>query len=213
MPDEPKWVDRWRIARGPDGSFDYRDYVQAAIRDGSTENGVFGARVMWGTMDDIVTNLSTVYRDLAGADLELLTRAFGRTRFVHLCREDAVAQGVSWARAEQTGYWHHGDTNANESHFDLDRIQGFVEMIDEHNAAWRNWFSSFDIRPHVVRYEELVADMVGVTIGVLDFLGLKLPQDRAITPGHGRQADEINDEWIARYRATAGSPTVVSENG
>lgn len=95
MPDELTWVDRWRIARTPDGSFDYRDYVQAAIRDGSTDNGVFGARVMWGTMDEIVANLSTVYRDLTGADLELLTRAFGSTRFVHLYRRDAVAQAVA----------------------------------------------------------------------------------------------------------------------
>jgi LPS sulfotransferase NodH len=50
---------------------------------------------MWGTMDEIVANLSTVYRDLTGADLELLTRAFGSTRFVHLYRRDAVAQAVA----------------------------------------------------------------------------------------------------------------------
>jgi hypothetical protein len=131
LSDEPTWVDQWRIARDPDGSFDYRDYVQAAIRDGSTENGVFGSRVMWGTMDEIVAKLNTVYRDLAGADLDLLSRVLGRTRFVYLYRGDAVAQAVSWARAEQTGYWHHGDTSANESHFELDQIQGFVEMIDE----------------------------------------------------------------------------------
>jgi LPS sulfotransferase NodH len=194
LPDEPTWVDRWRIARDPDGSFDYRDYVQAAIKDGNTENGVFGARVMWGTMDEIVANLSSVYRDLAGGDLELLSRAFGRIRFVHLRRGDTVAQAVSWARAEQTGYWHHGDSSANEPHFELDQIQGFVAMIDEHNAAWRDWFTSFDIRPHVVRYEELTADMVGITLGVLDFLGLELPDGRTIAPGHDRQAHEINSE-------------------
>jgi LPS sulfotransferase NodH len=154
-----------------------------------------------------------VCRDLAGADFELLTRDFGGTRFVHLYREDAVAQAVSWARAEQTGYWHHGDTSANEPHFDLDQIHGFVELIDGHNAAWRDWFAAFNIRPHVVRYEELVADMVGVTIGILDFLRLELSEDQMIAPKHGRQADEINDEWIAQYRATAGNPTVVSENG
>jgi LPS sulfotransferase NodH len=209
LPDEQTWAERWRLGRDPDGSFDYRDYVRAAIRNGSTENGVFGARVMWGTMDEIVAKLSAVYRDLVGADLEMLTRAFGRTRFVHLCRGDTVAQAVSWARAEQTGYWQYGDTVANEPHFDFDQVRGFAKMIDEHKAAWWDWFTSFDIRPHVVRYEELIADMVGVTLSVLDFLGLQLPDDRTIAPGNDRQADEINDEWVARYRAIAERPTVV----
>jgi hypothetical protein len=59
LPDESTWVDRWQIARDPDESSDYRDYVQAAVKDGSTENGLFGARVMWGTMDEVVANLST----------------------------------------------------------------------------------------------------------------------------------------------------------
>jgi LPS sulfotransferase NodH len=167
---------------------------------------------MWGTMDEIVTNLSPLYRDPAGADLGLLNRAFGPTRFVHLHRGDAVAQAVSWARAEQTGYWHQGDISANEPHFDLDQIRRFIERIDEHNAAWRKWFTSFQIQPHVVRYEELVADMVGITAGVLDFLGLELPDKQTITSGHARQADEINDEWIDRYRASAESPMAVPES-
>jgi trehalose 2-sulfotransferase len=212
LPDEPSWVDRWGIARDPDGSFDYRDYVRAAIEAGSTENGVFGARVMWGTMAEIVANLRREYRDLGGTDLELLTRAFGRTRFVHLRRGDTVAQAVSWARAEQTGFWQHGDASASEPHFDSDQIRTFVEMIDEHNAAWRDWFTTFDIRPLVVRYEELVNDVVGVTLGVLNFLGFDLPDDGTIIPRNTGQADQISEDWIVRYRAIAGSSTVASEN-
>jgi LPS sulfotransferase NodH len=164
-------------------------------------------------MAELVARLGTVYGDLGGNDLELLTRTLGRTCFVHLWRGDTVAQAVSWVRAEQTSYWQHGDTVVREPHFDSDQIQGLVQTIDEHNAAWRDWFTVFDVRPHVVRYEELVADMAGVTRGVLDFLGLELPHGRTITPVHRRQADEVNDEWIARYRAIAGHPRVVSENG
>jgi len=54
-----------------------------------------------------------------------------------------------------------------------------------------------------VRYEELAADMGGTTRGILDFLGLGLPRGRAIVPRHRRQADELNDQWIERYRAEA----------
>jgi len=54
-----------------------------------------------------------------------------------------------------------------------------------------------------VRYEALVADMTGVTRRLLNFLGLKLPRGRRIAPGHRRQADGINEEWVARYRGSA----------
>jgi LPS sulfotransferase NodH len=64
QPDEQSWADRWQIARDRGGSFDYRDYVRAAIREGRTEDGVFGARVMWRTMAELVARLGTVYGDL-----------------------------------------------------------------------------------------------------------------------------------------------------
>jgi LPS sulfotransferase NodH len=79
-------------------------------------------------------------------------------------------------------------------------------VIDEHNAAWERWFSSSGVQPLVVRYAELGADMAGVTRRILRFLGLglDLPAGRAIAPRHQRQADELNDRWIARYRAERG---------
>jgi len=203
LPDEQTWADRWRLARIGAGAFDYGGYVRAAVVAGSSPNGVFGARVMWGTLQEIVTKLGTVYPDLAGADLELLTRAFGRMRFVYLWRDDTVAQAVSWARAEQTHFWHEGDTAlpGYEPRFDFELIHTLVQTIDEHNAAWRHWFAAFDVRPELVRYEDLAADPARETRGILDFLGLRLPADQMIVPRHRRQADNLNHDWIARYRA------------
>ncbi len=53
LPDEQLWAGRWQLARDLDGSFDYGGYLRAAIAAGRTSNGVFGARVMWGTMDKV----------------------------------------------------------------------------------------------------------------------------------------------------------------
>lgn len=203
QPDEPSWADRWRIPRDPAGSFDYRDYLRAAVAAGATPNGVFGARVMWGTLDELVGKLGAAHPELAGADLDLLTSAFGRTRFVHLWRDDPVAQAVSWARAEQTAVWQPGDTAppGREPRFDFAQIHRLVQTIDEHNTAWRDWFAAFDVQPHLVRYEDLTADMAGVTAGILRFLGLPPPADRPVTPRHHRRTDQLTEEWIARYRA------------
>jgi trehalose 2-sulfotransferase len=201
--DEQTWANRWRLLRRPDGTFNHHDYVRAAIATGTTPNGVFGARVMWGTLDEIVIKLSSVYPELAGADLQLLMRAFGRTRFVYLWRTDVLAQAVSWARAEQTQFWQDGDERfqAHQPQFDFEQIRTLVQTIAEHNTAWRNWFARFRVQPHVVQYEELIADPAGVTRRILNFLGLTMPPNLVITPGTRRQADDLNADWIARYRA------------
>jgi trehalose 2-sulfotransferase len=126
-------------------------------------------------------------------------------RFVYLRRSDVLAQAVSWLRAEQTGVWfqtgQRGEAQpGREPRFDFGRIRELARMIGEHNGAWRNWFASAGIQPHQVGYEDLDADPVGVTRGILGFLGLELPLGREISAGHTRLADELNAEWIERYR-------------
>jgi LPS sulfotransferase NodH len=202
-PDEQLWADRWQIAGPADPAFDYPDFVRAAIAAGTSDNGVFGAKLMWGTLDEVVAKLTPVYPDLAGQDLELLNRAFGRTRFVYLQRDDVLAQAVSWLRAEQTNIWYAGAAGSNEQapYFDATGIGELARTIDEHNAAWREWFASVGVSPHPVRYEGLDADPVGVTHGILDFLGLDLPAGRKVRQRHRRQADELTVEWLRRYRA------------
>ncbi len=205
QPDESSWADLWGLVRGPDGAFPYADYVGAAITAGRTENGVFAARIMWGTLDEVVDKLGTVYPELAGADVDLLNRAFGRTAFVYLRRDDVLGQAVSWLRAEQTDVWFETDPSGEqrrrpEPRFDFDRIHDLVRMIGDHNTAWRQWFAASGVRPHVVRYEDLDSDPVGVTRQIVGFLGLELPPGLEIVARHRRLADELNARWIDRYR-------------
>ncbi|MEH1098576.1 Stf0 family sulfotransferase [Micromonospora sp. CPCC 205561] len=211
-PDELRWADRWRLPRTADGGLDYADFVRAALAAGRTDNGVFGAKLMWGTLDELVARLAAIHPDLEGDDAALLNRAFGRTGFVFLRRDDVVAQAVSRLRAEQTGRWFVGGSgeisgdagNGREPHFDAAGIGRFIGEIGEHNAAWEAWFASWGIQPHVVRYEDLAADMAATTHGVLHFLGIDVPGDGfAVVARHQRQADEINRRWIERYRAEA----------
>jgi trehalose 2-sulfotransferase len=206
QPNERSEADRWQLPRDEHGSFDYRDYVRAAIAEGTTPNGVFAARVMWGTLDEMVGKLGAVHPDLRspGADLDLLTRAFGRLRFVHCWREDTVAQAVSWARAEQTRFWQQGDAALHEPRFDFEQIHELVQTIEAHNDAWRKWFTTYSVEPHSVRYEDLTTDIDRVIQGILDFLGLELPAGHAFVPRHRRQADQVNHDWVVRYHALAG---------
>ena len=204
--DERSWAARWDIVRSPDGGYGYAEFVRAAVAAGSTGNGVFAARIMWGTLDRMVDRLGPVHPASAGGDLDRLHRAFGHTGFVYLRRDDVLAQAVSWHRAEQTNLWHRTGREEpqgpqRKARFDFDRIRGLVQTIEEHNSAWRAWFVRVGIQPHLVRYEDLDSDPVGEAVGVLDFLGLELPPGRAIETSHRRLADELSAEWIERYRA------------
>nr|WSY53995.1 Stf0 family sulfotransferase [Streptomyces sp. NBC_00886] len=210
-PDEMAWSERWGIAYASQGALDYAEFVRAALVAGRTGNGVFGAKLMWGTHAELTGRLAGLHPEFAGNELRLLEREFGRIRFVHLHRDDILAQAVSWLRAEQTGVWFVGgkgeigggqDPAGSRPHFDRDAITSILRTIEEHNAGWERWFEAYGVQPYRIRYEDLSADPSAVTHGVLDHLGLgpTLPAGRRITPSHRRQADRLNEEWIARYR-------------
>src|SRR3954468_15559667 len=52
--DEPEGATRVGVEVAADGSFDYRRFAAGAVRAGTSPNGVFAARVMWGTMSRVV---------------------------------------------------------------------------------------------------------------------------------------------------------------
>lgn len=196
------YAEDWRIARPRDGRID-EAYVRAALAAGRTSNGVFGGRIMAETKPELL-------RDLAAGsgspvtDVELLSAQLGRLAFVHLRRRDVVAQAVSWAKALQTHYWHPGETvepGAQQPHYDEELIGRLVAAIESFEADWAQWFAAHGIVPHEAVYEQLAEDPLGTAHEVLDFLGLHVPPGRQLVVEHRRQADQVNADWAARYRA------------
>lgn len=202
--DERVFAARWGIADPSDGTFGYASYFRAAAAAGSTANGVFAARIMWGTMDEVTAHLAPLHPEQAGSASGLLNAAFSRTRFVYLLRADTVAQAVSLLRAEQTGVWFETDEErqepTGEPAFDFGQVRDLVRQIEDHNAAWEEWFAAEGVRPYTVLYEDLGADPVRVASGVLGFLGLDLLAGREIAVRHKRLADELNARWSESYR-------------
>ncbi|MGH3170155.1 MAG: Stf0 family sulfotransferase [Trebonia sp.] len=204
---ERSYAEGWGIGVSPDGAFDYSAYVRAALTAGSTANGVFGARIMWGTMTELAVKLRGVYPDVGTGDPGLLERAFGTARYIYLWRADVLRQAVSLVRAEQTGFWHDtGEPGQPEQlaperkpRYDAAAIREHMREIGQHNAAWRAWFAAAGIRPQPVRYEDLDADPAGVTRGILDYLQLDLPPGRVITARNRRLADDVTQRWAERY--------------
>ena len=92
LQDERSYAERWSVPVGPGGPHDYREYARAALAAGSTTNGVFAARVMWGTMEEVVAKLRAAYVTGQHRPRRFWSRSFGRTRLYML------NEVMSWPR-------------------------------------------------------------------------------------------------------------------
>jgi LPS sulfotransferase NodH len=196
--DMPFWSQRWKTST-------FAEYVAAAIRAGATPNGVFGAKLMWGYMDDFLGRLCALPGPSEASDRVLVERFFGSCVFIWLWRDDLVAQAVSWAKAIQTGVWydHLGDRPLGPTEFDFDQIESLAHEAADHNRAWGLWFAENQIEPLAIRYEDLASDQGEGTQRALAFLGLEIPDGLPIVEQTRRQRDALNEEWIQRFRELA----------
>ena len=173
-PDEVAWAARFGLATEGGCVRDYRAFVNAALSAGTSNNGVFGVRIMWGSLERMIEGLGRVP---GKPDLQILEEALGPLTFVHLRREDVTEQAVSWCRAEQTGYWQQGDVATREPHQDIPRMELLMETIRKHNAAWWAWFDAQRVEPLSITYEQLVGDRRRVIQGIASKMAVELPSD------------------------------------
>lgn len=197
-PDEDAWARRFALPTVRQCVRDYQAFVQAVRVAATTANGVFAGRIMWGSIQRMTAGLE---KSSGQTDLAMLEDALGQLTFVHLTRDDVVAQAVSWARAEQTGYWQHGDTVSRRPEPDLQQMTDLVGTIRAHNASWRAWFASNGIDPHEVSYEQVVAEPRIAVEGIAARLQVDVPADWRPRSTHEKQADETNEQWATLLRA------------
>jgi LPS sulfotransferase NodH len=169
---------------------------------GTTPNGVWGGKLMWGHVGDLLARAHDLDGVPAAPDLDAtLTALLGdELTLVHVTRPDKVAQAVSLWRAVQTQTWRAGrGTPADQARYSFAGIDHLVAQLTDHDAAWRTWFAATGRTPHVVSYDDLAADPAGVVGGVLRALGL--PAGDVPAPATERQGDARSLAWADRYRA------------
>jgi trehalose 2-sulfotransferase len=187
----------------------YDEYLAWALEQGTTPNGVFGAKLMWGYLGDFAELLRGI-EGMAGRPLpELLGRAFPGLRYVQITRQNKIRQAVSLWKAVQTQSWKReageeverspsGD-DAVELVFSFRAINYLVRQLTAHDASWDAYFLGLGYEPLKLTYEELAQSTDAVVGRVLEHLGIPAPQGPAIeAPRLSVQADEVSEEWVAR---------------
>jgi trehalose 2-sulfotransferase len=182
----------------------YDRYLAWALREGTTPNGVFGAKLMWGYLGDFAQLL----RGIDGMDglpvPDLLGRAFPNLRYVRITRRDKVRQAVSLWRAVQTQAWRreeggHGNGEGREPTFSFRAINYLVRLLTAHDASWDAYFLGLGHEPLSVTYEEMAESYEPVVRRVLEHVGVEVPADLHVeAPRLKAQADERSERWVAR---------------
>jgi LPS sulfotransferase NodH len=198
----------------------YDRYLEWAFEAGTTPNGMFGAKLMWGYFNDFVSLLRNIpkYRDVPFA--ELLPEVFPELTFVRVVRANKLRQAVSLWKAVQTATWREDQAQAKAASVEEDGSPPYRSFLEEHRPqlrfhyraidhlldqilaeekSWDAFFEHTGIKPVLVLYENFAAAYEASTMHLLDRLDLSPPEGFAFEPRMKRQSDRVNDNWVKRY--------------
>ena len=133
-------------------------------------------------LDEFSAILDQVFPKLP-SDRARLEKAFGNILYIHLSREDKLAQAISLVKAEQTGLWHIAPDGTEierlappeEPRYDFERINREVLELESYDTAWNSWFDAQGIEPLRIGYEILSANPAATLIGICEALGIQAP--------------------------------------
>jgi LPS sulfotransferase NodH len=208
------WAEQWNLP-DPDaiGEQEFNiAYLNAVVRAGKSGTAIFGLRLMRENLDELSAILDQIFPQLP-SDRARLESAFGGILYIHLFRENKLAQAVSLVKAEQTGLWHIAPDGTEierlappqEPQYDFERIKHEVARLENYDAAWNSWFAEQRIVPLRVSYESLSADPAAALTRICEALGVQSPSADKVRPGVARLSDETSLEWMRRYHMDLGA--------
>jgi LPS sulfotransferase NodH len=184
---------------------------RAATAAGSRGTGVFGLRLQSHSFAFFTKKLAVLHPDFSN-DRQRLAAAFGQTSFIHLTRDDKLAQAISYVKAEQSGLWHMSSDGTELERlapprvptYDAGSIRRRFEQFANDDSDWNRWFDREQIDPLRTTYEALAHNPRETLCRVLDHLGLDREAARGVNPDVAKLADSDSRQWADRFRKEHG---------
>jgi LPS sulfotransferase NodH len=183
---------------------DFASFVQRLFHEGSSDNGVFGAKLMWDQLDYVAKQFETLLALGETAPPHVLDTAFPNLHYVRLSRRDKIRQGISYYRAMETKIWRSTDVSSVaqvEPSFNFEAIRSLVQLCTSEDQAWDDYFRLHGIEPCTVVYENLLESPADVARQVLSYLAEPPPASLSSQRAwrHRRQSDATSEEWREQY--------------
>lgn len=166
-------------------------FLEQLERHRTSANGVFGLKIH---------NLHRLrWVDSLSHDLAALVPG---ARWIAITRRDHLAQAVSFEIARQTRRWSSAQpASPQEPIYSAAAIDRRLDQIVKAESGWERFFYLNHITPLRLTYEVLVADLSATVEQVLDHLGVERGAEATSRRGMPeRQANDLNEQWIDRYR-------------
>lgn len=215
--DFAEWAEEFNVsvAEWRDHQVFDQSYLDAVVNHGTADTRLFGMRVMWESLRDLSTRLETLFPGHTN-DNTRFQSAFGLPVYLHLSRDDKIAQAVSRWKAQETGLWHI-DADGNERErikagqtpsYNGKELARLVTELEDHDAAWTRWFIRQGVVPVSITYEMLSSDPQTTLALILSALGQDETIAETVKPRTARLADKESREWADRFRAERRTQTM-----
>lgn len=192
----------------------YGDYLTTVFEEGTTPNGVFGAKVMWGYFGDFIHNVREISENVTEPVPALLAHTFPHLRYIWVTRRDKVRQAVSLWKAIQTWTWREDDppsanghepAHQNELCFHFEAIDHLIQQIVADELAWQHYFADAGISPFRVVYEDFAPTYQETARQILEYLDIPIHGHLTFAERRMKQQrDAVSDEWVDYYHYLKG---------
>lgn len=196
-----------------DPATDYPTYLKELIQSRSTENKVFGGKIMWAHLKHLrAATLGTQPDSTTNADL--IRQHFGNdVRCIWARRQDKLRQAISMWKAKQTKIYNSIQTTdtqhptpAAPPKYNFEEIKKILTRFEKEEAAWKNFFTENNFPHRAVTYETFVTRYQEETRELVEFLGIDIPENFTVAPTtYTKLADSTNDDWYQRYQQEASA--------
>ena len=195
-----------RAALGASAS--YRHYLAWVLAAGTTPNGVFGAKLMWGHVGSLrllPARPARVRRHAATEDAgERVPVAAlraggppGQAAPVGVAVEGAPDRDLARSARARGRDQRRGDARAR---FSFDAIDYLQRQITVQEVAWTTYFEDNLIEPLTIVYEDFLEAYESTLEATLELLGVPEADRSAPALDMSRQSDSTSDEWVERYQ-------------
>jgi LPS sulfotransferase NodH len=193
----------------------YREYLNDVLRQGSTANGVFSAKIMWGHLSDFLSLATGDESTLSSRRVDsCLQKLFKGLRYIHVVRSDKLRQAISLWRAIQTQRWRKDAGKPpgkpwRHPVFDFTAIEALRHQIVEHDMMWNRFFSGAGLDPLVVHYEQVVNNPEETYRRIAAYTGIEVQKDQIYNTGMVKQAGPESERWISQYQKVLRSKQMI----
>lgn len=192
----PACAEAWGV---PTLEADPSRYLQAALTNGTTPNGICAVKLMW---EDVARLARAADRHEAD-----VLDCFVDPVALLVTRRDKLAAAISQHRAEQTGEWSSDDSSARPAPGvpDLDRVCALHDAQHDGVDRWRALVAGAAVPTAEVVYEDVAGEPGRIAAMAARLVGVQLEGEVEVRTRLRVQRDDWNEQVRVRWvEATGG---------